>query len=73
MVSEELPDKDAHPTLFEVVTSCMLHGPYGTINPHCPYIADSVYSKGYPKAFTEHTTGSYPTYHRRDDGRTFER
>jgi hypothetical protein len=35
MVSTELPDKDAHPTLFEVVTSCMLHGPYGTINPHC--------------------------------------
>ncbi len=37
MVSAELPDKDAYPTLFEVVTSCMLHGPCGTINPHCPY------------------------------------
>jgi hypothetical protein len=36
----------------------------------------SVCSKGYRKAFTEHTTdtiGSYPTYRRRDDGRTFER
>jgi hypothetical protein len=75
MVSAELPDKDAHPTLFEVVTSCMLHGPYGTINPHCPCMIVDVCSKGYPKAFTEHTTdttGSYLTYHRRDDGHTFE-
>jgi hypothetical protein len=42
-------------------------------------MADGVCSKGYPKAFTEHTTDttdttdSYPTYRRRDDGRTFER
>jgi len=76
MVSAELPDKNAHPTLFEVVTRCMVHGPCGTINPHCTCMADGVCSKGYPKAFTEHTTdttGSYPTYCRRDDGRTFER
>jgi hypothetical protein len=76
MVSAELPNKDAHPTLFEVVTSYMLHGPYGTINPHCPCMADDICSKGYPKAFTEHTIDtidSYLTYRRRDDGRTFER
>jgi hypothetical protein len=61
VVSAELLDKDAHPTLFEVVTSCMLHGPCDTINPHCPCMADDVCSKGYLKAFTEHTidtTGS---------------
>jgi hypothetical protein len=76
MVSAELPDKDAHPTLFEVITSCMLYGPCDTINPHCPCMADGVCSKGYLKAFTKHTTdttGSYPTYHHQDDGRTFER
>jgi hypothetical protein len=76
MVSAELPNKDAHPTLFEVVTSCMLHGPYGTINPHCPYMANDIYSKGYHKAFTKHTTdtiGFYQTYRHQDDGRTFER
>jgi len=75
MVFAKLPDKDAHLTLFDIVTSCMLHGPCGTINPHCPYMADGVYSKGYPKAFTEHTTNttdSYPTYRHRDDGHTFE-
>jgi hypothetical protein len=75
MVFAELLDKDTHPTFFEVVTSYMLHGPCGTINPHCPCMADGVCSKGYPKAFTEHTTdttGSYPTYRHRDDGRTFE-
>ncbi len=76
MVSAELPNKDTHPILFEVVTRCMVHGPCGTINPHCTCMVDDVCSKGYPKAFTEHTTnttGSYPTYRRRDDGRTFER
>ncbi len=76
MVFVELPDKDAHPTFFEVVTSCMVHGPYGIINPHCSCMADDVCSKGYPKAFTEHTTDttrSYPTYRRKDDGLTFER
>jgi len=76
MVFAELPDKDTHPTLFEVVTSCMLHGPCGTINPHCPCMADGVCSKGYPKAFTKHTTNtidSYPIYRRWDDGHTFER
>ncbi len=76
MVFAKLPDKDAHPTLFEIVTSCMLHGPCGTINPHCPCMADIVCSKGYPKAFIEHTTNttdSYPIYRRRDDGHTFER
>jgi len=75
MVYAKLPDKDAHPTFFEIVTSCMLHGPCGTINPHCPCMADDVCSKGYPNAFTEHTTNttdSYPTYRRRDDGHTFE-
>jgi len=75
MVSVELPNKDAHPTLFEVVTNCMLRGPCGTINPHYPCMANDVCSKGYPKAFTKHTTdttGSYPTYRCRDDGRTFE-
>jgi hypothetical protein len=73
MVFADLPDKDAHPTFFEVITRCMVHGPCGTINPHCICMADDVYSKGYPKAFIEHTTDSYPTYRRRDDGRTFER
>jgi hypothetical protein len=73
MVSAELPDKDAHLILFEVVTSCMLHGLCGTINPHCPCMADGVCSKGYRKAFTEHTTGSYLTYRHRGDERTFER
>jgi hypothetical protein len=56
MVSAELPDKNAHPTLCEVVTRCMVHGPCGTINPHCTCMADGVCSKDYPKAFTEHTT-----------------
>ncbi len=76
IVSAELPDKDAHPELYDIITTCMLHGPCGTINPQSPCMVDGICTKSYPKAFQEHTSdtsGSYPTYRRRDDGRTFER
>ncbi len=62
IVCAELLDKSTHPELYNIVTSRMLHGPYGACN------------KGYPKTFQpqiEDSTSSYPTYRRRDDGRTF--
>ncbi|GBO03343.1 hypothetical protein AVEN_231804-1 [Araneus ventricosus] len=35
-VSEELPDPIADPTLFQIITRCMIHGPSGTLNPNSP-------------------------------------
>eukprot|EP00775_Hariotina_reticulata_P000896 gene896-1219_t len=72
MVCAELPNKDTHPELYAIVTSCMLHGPCGTANPNCPCMRDGACTKGYPRDFSEHTldTGkSYPVYRRRNDGR----
>jgi hypothetical protein len=72
MVCAELPDKETHPELYGIVTSCMLHGPCGAANPACPCMRDGKCTKGYPREFSEHTldTGkSYPVYRRRDNGR----
>ncbi|GBM99691.1 hypothetical protein AVEN_104053-1 [Araneus ventricosus] len=33
-VSAELPDPIADPTLFQIKTRCMIHGPCGTLNPN---------------------------------------
>jgi hypothetical protein len=74
MVCAELPDRATHPELYDIVTSCMVHGPCGAANPTCPCMRDGKCSKGYPREFSEHTvdTGkSYPVYRRRRNGRHF--
>jgi len=74
IVCAELPDKSTHPEFYNIVTSRMLHGPCGALHPSCACMVNGACSKGYPKTFrpqTEDSTGSYPTYRRRDDGRTF--
>ncbi len=74
IVCAELPNKSTHPKLYNIVTSRMLHGPCGAIHPSCPCMVNGACNKGYRKTFqpqTEDSTGSYPTYRRRDDGRTF--
>jgi hypothetical protein len=74
IVCVELPDKSTHPELYNIVTFRMLHGPCGALHPSCPCMVNGACSTSYPKTFqpqTEDSTGSYPTYRRRDDGRTF--
>jgi hypothetical protein len=74
IVCAELPEKSTHLELYNIVTSRMLHGPCGALHPSCACMVNGACSKGYPKTFqvqTEDSTGSYPTYRRRDNGRTF--
>jgi hypothetical protein len=74
IVCAELPDKSTHPELYNIMTSRMLHGPCGALHPSCACMVNGACSKGYPKTFqpqTEDSIGSYPTYRRQDDGRTF--
>ena len=76
MVSAELPDREADPRLWDVVTTCMLHGPCGTHNPSATCTAgsrDGKCSKHYPRCFRAETSveeEGYPNYRRRDNGLT---
>ncbi|XP_055306971.1 uncharacterized protein LOC129571224 [Sitodiplosis mosellana] len=68
IISAEIPDKNTDPSLYDVVTKNMVHGPCGTINPNCPCMIDGKCTKRYPRALiTESVTGidGYPLYRRR--------
>ena len=67
-VVAEIPDKEQDPELYEIVTSNMIHGPCGQLNPHSVCMKNGRCSKGFPKNFlreTEQDGDSYPRYRRR--------
>ena len=74
MVCAELPDPNEQQHLFNVVTTCMLHGPCGHIRSNAQCMKDGRCSKRYPREFSETTVldeNAYPVYRRRDNGQTF--
>lgn len=75
-VSAEIPDKEREPALWNIVTKSMMHGPCGVHNPDAPCMVNGKCSKHFPKAFEPETKmdgNGYPTYRRRDNGRTVEK
>ncbi len=80
VVSAEIPDVTINPELHEIVTTQMVHGPCGTVNPLSPCMESSaggkICGKDFPKQFKESTSinpNGYPLYRRRapeDGGRT---
>ena len=71
IVSAEIPDLTMHPFAYETVTTTMMHGPCGILNPSAPCMENGVCQKHYPKNFQENTQESdngYPIYHRRENG-----
>ena len=72
LVSAELPDPNLFPDLYEVVSSCMLHGPCGILSPANVCMENGNCTKKFPKEFSNHTIfseGGYPLYKRPDNGR----
>ncbi|GBN99531.1 hypothetical protein AVEN_74742-1 [Araneus ventricosus] len=64
-VSAKLPDPIADPTLFRIITICMIHGPCRTLNPNSQCMREGVCTKQYPKEFrekTEENINGYPMY-----------
>ena len=73
VVSAKILDLDTDPKLCEIIKRCMMHGPCGSLNPNSPCIVDGKCSKKYPKRFNQQASldnNGYPTYMRRNDGRT---
>lgn len=76
IICAEIPDPEADPQLYEVVTTNMIHGPCGDHNRKSPCMIENKCSKRYPRALLADTiTGNdgYPLYRRRsaeDNGRT---
>jgi hypothetical protein len=76
IVCAEIPDPVQQPHLYEVITRCMTHGPCGNVKTNARCMKNGTCSKRYPRPFCEMTSiddNSYPTYQRRDNGRTFNK
>ena len=69
----EIPDKDADPELYNIVSNNMIHGPCGEqYNPDAPCMRNGKCSKGFPKLLCNESIkeeGRFPIYHRREDDR----
>lgn len=80
IICAEIPDKEKDPTLFEQVTSFMLHGPCGPENSHraCMQGGSGFCRFGYPKdclSTTQLSDDGYPLYRRlppEEGGNVFE-
>ena len=71
LICAEIPDPIVNRELYDIVKTCMVHGPCGILNPNSPCMKDGVCSKNYPKEFNANTVAvhnGYPRYRRRDDG-----
>ncbi|CAB5176430.1 unnamed protein product [Rhizophagus irregularis] len=72
IVSAEIPNPVTYPLAYETVSTMMIHGPCGVLNPTAPCMKDGVCQKHYPKNFCDETqedNNGYPIYRRRDNGR----
>ncbi|GES85174.1 transcriptional factor B3 [Rhizophagus clarus] len=71
IVSAEIPNPVSHSLAYETVSTMMLHGPCGVLNPTAPCMKDGICQKHYPKNCcneTQEDNNGYPIYRRRDSG-----
>ncbi|KAI9083958.1 hypothetical protein K1719_034216 [Acacia pycnantha] len=74
-ICAEIPDKNISPLMYKLVRQFMFHGPCGRSNIKAPCMKNQKCSKYFPKKFNENTIideDGYPTYRRRDDGKTIK-
>lgn len=67
IISAEIPDPVIDPHLHDIVSTQMVHGPCGALNPLSPCMADGKCTKRYPRPLVAETvTGNdgYPVYRR---------
>ncbi|KAF7807564.1 uncharacterized protein G2W53_039725 [Senna tora] len=69
VIFAEIPNRDAHPELCEIVKNFMIHGPCGSSRKSSPCMHNGKCSKHFPKKFNDRTTfdeDGYCKYRRRD-------
>ncbi|XP_065673938.1 uncharacterized protein LOC136073125 isoform X2 [Hydra vulgaris] len=59
LISAEIPDLAVDPELRKIIKSCMIHGPYGTLNPNSSRMKDKKCTKKFPKEFNSHTVAVF--------------
>ena len=52
IISGEIPDTLTDPELFDIVSSYMIHGPFGAFNMTSPYMEDGKCKKRFQKRYT---------------------
>lgn len=75
IICAEIPDPEEDLELYNLVKSCMIHGPCGVQNPNCVCMEDGACRKNFPKCFRDETlenVNGYPAYRRRNNGRTVQ-
>ena len=60
--SVEIPDEEKQPQLYQIVKSCMIHGPCGIHNPQSVCMENGTCTKGYPGEFNDETKLSFNGY-----------
>ncbi|GBP61670.1 hypothetical protein EVAR_43608_1 [Eumeta japonica] len=55
IISAEIPDPVTDPRLHDIVTTQMVHGPCGALNPLSPCMADGKCTKRYPRPLVAET------------------
>ncbi|XP_019189136.1 PREDICTED: uncharacterized protein LOC109183486 [Ipomoea nil] len=76
IISAEIPDKLTDIEYYKAVEEFMLHGPCGAARSKSPCMANSKYSKHFPKRYIDAShfdQDGYPLYRRRDDKRTIKK
>nr|XP_047146321.1 uncharacterized protein LOC100213143 [Hydra vulgaris] len=71
LICAEIPDPIVNCELYDIIKTCMIHGPCGILNPNSPCMNDGVCSKKHPNDFNANTVAvhnGYPRYRRRDNG-----
>ena len=71
-VRAEIPDEDTEPDLHTLVSTFMIHGPYGNFNENSPCKENGKCTKEFPKTFCSETlteSNGYPRYCRPNNGR----
>ena len=55
IVHAVIPDPVTHPLAHNTVTTCMIHGPCGLLNPNSRCMKNGKCTKNYPYAFNDTT------------------